>query len=496
MTRYVKFMRGSTTAYNNLKNKDDDTLYFLSDSVNEEGSLYLGSRLISGPCATPGGGQGAVNLKDLSDVMITENIDFDALLVYDKHERKWVSYSFDALTFASASDLEDGMAGFVPAPPIGSQNLFLRGDGEWANPCDTTLIYTIETKKNQTHQEAIQEVLPDDVIVNNGDIVIVKDCIFRDTETNNEKLQYTSYIYKDGNWIAMDGNYNAENVYFGDNIIFTENVGTVIVGDNGRAEVAAAGKNLKQVFETIFSQEKQPEVIQPYIELDTPENKAWEVGSVIAPTYKVALNSGSYSYGPKTGVIATSYKIQGTDVEEILSSTEGVFPEIEVTDNTSYYITATIKHSEGAFAVTNLNNIADTKIEAGEVSLSSGELKGYRSFFYGVDNSKEEITGEFIREHLVNGGAYDEQQKLIFKASSVEKPTRFIIAIPANSTRKGLINATMLSALNANATSEYEEQKDFITVPGANNYTAINYKVWVYQPASIAENEIHKVILS
>jgi hypothetical protein len=189
----------------------------------------------------PGGGSTVTNLSDLADVMITNDIDFDALLVYDKHDKVWVSYSFDALTFAEASENAPGMAGLVPAPPVGSQNLFLKGDGTWANPCDSTLIYTIETEKGQTHDQAIQEVLTDDVIVNNGDIVIVKDCIFRDTENDIEKLQHTSYIYKDGNWIAMDGNYNAENVYFQNNLVFTENIGTIVVGDNGRAEVATAG---------------------------------------------------------------------------------------------------------------------------------------------------------------------------------------------------------------------------------------------------------------
>jgi hypothetical protein len=120
MTKYVKFMRGTTTAYNNLANKDDDTLYFLSDSVNQEGSLYLGSRLISGPCAIPEGGNVATSLAALNDVNITENINFDAILVYDKHEQKWMDYSFDALTFAAASGNVEGMAGFVPAPPVGS----------------------------------------------------------------------------------------------------------------------------------------------------------------------------------------------------------------------------------------------------------------------------------------------------------------------------------------------------------------------------------------
>lgn len=498
MARYVKFMRGTTTAYNKLTEKDDDTLYFLSDSINEEGSLYLGNKLISGPCNVPGGGSTITNLSDLADVMVTNDIDFDALLVYDKHDKVWVSYSFDALTFAEASGDAPGMAGLVPAPPAGSQNLFLKGDGTWANPCDSTLIYTIETEKGQTHDQAIQEVLPDDVIVNNGDIVIVKDCIFRDTENNIEKLQHTSYIYKDGNWIAMDGNYNAENVYFQNNLVFTENIGTIVVGDNGRAEVATAGQNLKQVFETIFSQEKEPEIMLPSITLSAPNNKAWEVGEKVTPTYSITFNPGSYSYGPDTGIVATGYKVLATDMadEDALTTSIGSFAEVEIGDDISYYITATVSHTQGAMPVTNLNNAASGQIAAGSVVQASSELKGYRSYFYGMDATDDEIDSTFIRTKLTNGGIYNGQRKITFVASDLENVKRFIIAIPANSSRGGLVNAIITSSLNANATNDYIKLPEDVPVEGANGYKAIDYKIWVYQPASISENEIHEVTLS
>ena len=498
MTKYVKFMRGTTAAYKNLAEKDDDTLYFLSDSVNQEGSLYLGSRLISGPCAIPEGGNIVTSLAALSDVNITENIDFDAILVYDKHEQKWMDYSFDALTFAAASDNVEGMAGFVPAPPVGSQNLFLRGDGGWANPCSSTLIYTIETTKGQTHDNAIASVLAPDVIINDGDIVIVKDCIFKDDDNNIKKLQHTSYIYKNNKWVAMDGDYSAENVYFESDLVFTENVGTVKVESNGRATVAAAGKNVKQVFETIFSQEKEPLITLPSVELSAPENHAWEVGTKVAPTYSIALNPGSYEYGPATGITATGYKVLATDIaeEDALTETSGSFNEIEVDDNTSYYITATISYNQGEIPVTNLNNVAPGQIAAGKATKTSAELKGYRAYFYGMDDTTDVINSSYIREKLINGGIYDKQIKLTFKAADLENVKRFIVAIPSSSTRSGLISAIITSSLNANATKDYIKLADTVPVEGAHNYSAVDYDVWVYEPASIANNEIHEVTLS
>ena len=47
--RYVNFQEGLREAYENLKVKDKDTLYFVMDSVDSKtGTLYLGNKLIDG----------------------------------------------------------------------------------------------------------------------------------------------------------------------------------------------------------------------------------------------------------------------------------------------------------------------------------------------------------------------------------------------------------------------------------------------------------------
>jgi hypothetical protein len=127
MANYVKFMRGSTNAYNKLQVKDDDTLYFLSDNDGKEGSLYLGTKLIAGPDVA-----GATSLGELSDILLTPGMDYDAILMYDSIEMKWKDYSFNALTFRAATETLEGASGFVPAPSHSERNLFLRGDGTWA----------------------------------------------------------------------------------------------------------------------------------------------------------------------------------------------------------------------------------------------------------------------------------------------------------------------------------------------------------------------------
>ena len=82
---FVKFQRGTLAAYNNLRTKDPDTLYFIyADANNQYGSLYLGDKLISG-------GEVSVvssSLADLSDVNLA-NIADGQILSYDAASGKW-----------------------------------------------------------------------------------------------------------------------------------------------------------------------------------------------------------------------------------------------------------------------------------------------------------------------------------------------------------------------------------------------------------------------
>ncbi|WP_291627930.1 hypothetical protein [Clostridium sp.] len=54
-----------------------------------------------------------------------------------------------------------------------------------------------------------------------GDIAIVKSLIA------DNKYQYTAYVYdaKTKAWAAMDGNYNATNIYFDNDLTITANIG-------------------------------------------------------------------------------------------------------------------------------------------------------------------------------------------------------------------------------------------------------------------------------
>jgi hypothetical protein len=60
----------------------------------------------------------------------------------------------------------------------------------------------------------------------------------------------------------MDGNYSASTIYFNDDFIFTESVGTIKVPTStGNIKVSAKGKNLKEFLSSVFAKEESPTVI-------------------------------------------------------------------------------------------------------------------------------------------------------------------------------------------------------------------------------------------
>lgn len=128
MAQYVKFMRGSPEAFARLINKDAETLYFIYEDGKSEGKLYLGDRLIAG------GDIGSTSIDALKDVLISEGLVNNSLLVYDESIKSWVNKPFDDVisVFIGPTDDSSGVAGLVPAPPKGRGDLYLKSDGTWA----------------------------------------------------------------------------------------------------------------------------------------------------------------------------------------------------------------------------------------------------------------------------------------------------------------------------------------------------------------------------
>lgn len=135
MANYVKFLKGTPSAYAALETKDANTLYFITVPNQPEGQavgkLYLGDILVAGS-VTPNGDSIIDSLGELIDVNLA-GLETGQVLSYNGTE--WVPMTLPEAVSASvmigAQTDKDGSAGLVPAPLAGEQNKFLRGDGTW-----------------------------------------------------------------------------------------------------------------------------------------------------------------------------------------------------------------------------------------------------------------------------------------------------------------------------------------------------------------------------
>ena len=167
---YVKFLRGTPTAYAALTPKDPDTLYFIVATNASVGKLYLGEILVAS--GVPEGGSTIVeSLGDLVDVNLA-GLKTGQVLSFNGTE--WVPMTLpEAVTgsvMIGATSTTAGTAGYVPAPQAGDENKYLRGDGTWAEPSITDVDLTEYAKKTEV-ETMLDELDEDFVTTSEGEII-------------------------------------------------------------------------------------------------------------------------------------------------------------------------------------------------------------------------------------------------------------------------------------------------------------------------------------
>lgn len=316
-----------------------------------------------------------------------------------------------------------------------------------------------------------------------GDMGVVETVIDKD------KKSYTAYIYDDGAWKAMDGNYDASNVYFDADLTYTAGIG-VLAAPTGSATLAAKGKSVKEVLASILAKEAYPNATNPAVSISGESGYGtFEVGTLKNLAYTGNLSAGSYTYGPATGIAATSWSASCTGVTETKTTKSGTFENV-MADTTVKTVTVTAHYGDGAIPVTNLGNPYPSKqIKAGSASKSSSQLRGVRYMFWGPMTTDAELNSANIRAL-----AHKEEAKAkglsTFGAGAGAK--KVVVAVPAG---RKITKVLMPSALNADVTALFVKQGTQSQVEGANAYAAAAYDVYVYQPASIDAGETYSVTI-
>ena len=325
-----------------------------------------------------------------------------------------------------------------------------------------TQLYEATLTADETHSAAIARVTSG-AKINSGDFVVVKEAV------GTDKYQYTAYVYAADAWKALDGNYNAENVYFDKDLTITANVGVQHIDATGSKTLATTGKNVKQVLDLLFAEEKNPSVTQPSVAITLTGAGAKEVGTSVTPSYSVTFNSGKYEFGPETGVTAT-YSVSDTDSHSATTAT-GSFAAFTVEPTTNYKVSVTATHTAGADPVSNLGNgRGDLKITAGKKTATSAAITGYRGWFQGYYNGTQAladataITSTQLRAFGVKNGTFD-------TTMNTNKMQQMFFAAPAGTVK----TLTVSNAVNG---APQTVKKTTVSVEGANNYQAIDYDLY------------------
>lgn len=142
-TSYVAFVKATEALWSKMESSQrlDNVLYFVVDGPDDSiGKLYLGNTLIA-----DGNGVTDVRVDNLLDVDINA-INGGDVLMYNMSTSKWENVSLASQignlikVFTPASAESNGTVGLVPAPQAGQQDLYLKGDGSWANPTEAVAL--------------------------------------------------------------------------------------------------------------------------------------------------------------------------------------------------------------------------------------------------------------------------------------------------------------------------------------------------------------------
>lgn len=340
----------------------------------------------------------------------------------------------------------------------------------------------VEKAEGDTDQQAIEKAIAaytDFGTARNGDVCIVRKVI------SEGHWEYTAYAYSNdvGGWIAMDGNYSADNVYFGSDITATYQFGKYKPDSTGSTTIPASGKSLAGLFMDSFAEAKDPTVTQPSVSISLTNGGAKEAGTKISPSYNVTFNKGSYEYGPDTGITATYSVTDGVEGHDAKTTSSGTFAEIQVGDTTNYRASVVATHTEGSVPKNNIGTEVPAKqISAGTKTATSGSITAYRNSFYGSVTDKTAALDSAAIRALSGKSGKTNTAGNTFNASESVGAMRVIIAVPAPRT---CISIKDVNGLNAEALSAFT--KITVNVEGANGYEAKAYNVYYKDNAAACD---------
>lgn len=312
-----------------------------------------------------------------------------------------------------------------------------------------------------------------------------------------------SFMYSEeqGDWVALVGNVDADKVILRGDITLAGNytqVGNLTKSQTGTGTFATDGKSVAAALTEMLSKREQPRITaNPSAgNLTISPTGSVEAGTKFTSISAagVSFEDGAYTYEASTGVTVTGRTaarvFTPASTAAITVADNGSFTDTfsgQIGDKggddvySSIKYTETITYSDGNIAKDNLKDVSNPpiQIKAGSITKTSGELKPYRKYFYTATTTvSDSFDSAAIR--LMTGSS-----------SAAAAGTKFNITIPAGCKQVVIAYPATVRDISAIADSgafgtdiKGSFAKQTVEVEGANGYTAIEYKVYVYTPSA------------
>lgn len=309
-----------------------------------------------------------------------------------------------------------------------------------------------------------------------------------------------SYIYYDEEWHALCGKVTADDVLFTSDITLAGDYTAVGNIKLASGKFNAKGKTLSQIMTEIFTKKLQPKITaSPAVSgFALTGAKAVEAGTKLSSVSfgTAKLSTGSYTYGPATGITAKTFSVQrvtnNTDLNVVVAtaasgtddnSGNGFVIGDQAGDINSLKYTVTVGYDAGAVAKDNLGGESSPKVQitAGTKTQTTAAYTPFRNAFYGT------LANEF--DHTASTAA-DTIRSLTKTGKALSKGNSFVINVPADvkscvfaypASLPTVSSVIYKEGMHSDVKDTFDEYE--LTVPGANGYTGIKYRVFVFNAA-------------
>ena len=349
-------------------------------------------------------------------------------------------------------------------------------------------------QSGESDNDVISRVLTElGVEAKKDDIFVVKTLI------SAGKYSYTAFVYTGTAWAAMDGNYNASNVYYDQDLITTTPVGNITL-ENGQATISATGLNMIDLWNAIYvSEDKDISVTKPTVSVGGTL-KYVEVGSSTSQDVTVTYEDGKYEYGyteetgeeGATASVTVNNGTTGANVTgyALTDGTNAIDPKTEggntftvnsgvKTAKGSMSVKGSATYDDGYIPVSNLKKMYPAKaISAGTTDEVSKEMfRWYVPMFYGF-----KYNGALIADPANITEAEIKALGTTVKDSTAYNQTKPTSATATASWRQFFV--AVPSGYNAELSGISDSNKLPLTIGKAKNVTmtfgtaSIEFEIW------------------